>query len=387
MKQRSIMLMGVLLVAVGLAGYGVYAKYFAVKVTRRDPAGVLPAPESNVLHYAPAAPQLANLRIQAVADMPEPASEPLPARIAYDESHTTRVSSPVAGRVIRLGAQAGDKVAAGQPLLWLDSPDYGSAIADAAKAEADLQLKQSAYARAKMLFEGEVLARKDLETAEADLHQSRAEAQRAALKLRNYSQAGSVSRIGERYALRAPISGVVTERQVNPGMEVRPDAQTPLFVITDPARLWVVIDLPETVLGKAHPGQAVAIEVDAFPGETFQARVLSVGTALDPVSRRAQIRCELANPDRRLKPEMFARATLIADTQHRVLRVPNSALIVTGLYYFVFVETAPGNLEKRRVAVTNQNRDYSIVTQGLKAGERIVSTGALLLNSELAGGA
>jgi cobalt-zinc-cadmium efflux system membrane fusion protein len=342
--------------------------------------------DRNALNFPADAPQLAYMRIQPVTEVAEPAAEPLPARIAYDENKTARVTTPLAGRVVKIAVQPGDTVKSGQPLAWLDSPDYGSAVTDAAKAEADLRQKQAAYERAQILFNGQVLARKDLESAEADIAQAQAERRRAVLRLRNLSQgANEGAGTGERVALRAPIAGVVAERQINPGAEIRPDTPGPQFVVSDLANLWVMIDLPERYLGKVHVGQRVDLELDAFPNEVFQARVASIGAALDPTSRRVPVRCELPNPGGRLKPEMFARATLIADSQRQVLRVPNSALVMTGLYYFVFVETAPGRLEKRRVDVSIQDRDYSIVKAGLKAGERIVTSGALLINSELSG--
>ena len=353
------------------------------------PATVKPQPAlhtgSQELHYPAGAPQLAYLKIQSVTEVPEPVAEPLTARIAYDENVTARVSAPIAGRVVKLVGQPGDKVVAGQPLIWLDSPDFGSAVSDLGKAEADARQKELAYARAKTLYDGEVLARKDMESAETDLKQSRAEMQRARLRLANLNQ-GSSSAASEQFALRAPISGIIAERQVNPGMEVRPDAASPLFVVTDPAHLWAIIDLPERDLGKVHAGQAISVEVDAYPDVIFQGRVASVGEALDPASRRIQVRCELPNADRKLKPEMYARITLLADGSHKVVRVPNSALLTVGVYYYAFVEKAPGVLEKRKVNVELQGREFSIVKEGLKPGDRVVTSGALLLNSELSSG-
>ncbi|MDP1704602.1 MAG: efflux RND transporter periplasmic adaptor subunit, partial [Sulfurimicrobium sp.] len=184
-----------------------------------------------VLRYSPGAPQLNYLRIQPVAEIPEPASEPLNGRIAYDENRTSRVSSPIAGRVVKLVAQPGDHVKAGQPLLWLDSPDLGSALADQRKADVDLHLKNLAYQRAKTLFEGEVLAKKDFESADADLKQSQAEASRAHARMKNLTS-GSTAGLDGRFALRAPITGIVAERQANPGAEIRPDNPAPLYVIT-----------------------------------------------------------------------------------------------------------------------------------------------------------
>lgn len=176
------------------------------------------------------------------------------------------------------------------------------------------------------------------------------------------------------------------DRQVNPGMEVRPDAATPLFTVTDPRHLWVVVDLPERDLAKVGVGQAISLEVDAYPGETFSGKVLSIGALLDPASRRVAVRCSVDSKAGRLKPEMYARVSPLADGGRTEVRIPNSALVTEGLYSYVFVETAPGQLQKRRVVLGNQSRDYAVVREGIKAGERIVTTGAILLNAEIAEG-
>lgn len=344
-------------------------------------------PDRLVLHFPPGAPQLAYLRIAPVEEIPEPAADALPAHITYDEDATARVSSPIAGRVIRLLAKPGDRVTAGQALAWLDAPEYGAAVADLAKARAALERDEQAYKRAKLLFDGGVLARRDLESTTADLAQSRAEERRATGRLKNLAPYGDPAEAGnERYVLRAPISGMLVDRQVNPGSEVRPDAPGPLFVITDPARLWVLADLPENAIGVARNGQRAVVDVDAWPGEHFSGQVAYVGAVLDAASRRVPVRVTLANRDGRLRPEMFGRVTLLADSQKKVIRVPNSAIITEGVNHFVFVEKETGVLEKRAVTTDRQDRDYSILARGLNTGERIVTQGALLLNTEFDGG-
>jgi cobalt-zinc-cadmium efflux system membrane fusion protein len=187
----------------------------------------------------------------------------------------------------------------------------------------------------------------------------------------------------ENYVLRAPIGGVVSERKANPGMEVRPDLADPLYVITDPKRLWVMIDLPERNLSKVEAGHPVAVEVDAWAGERFAGTIEKVGETVDPATRRIQVRCNLPNPQRKLKPEMYARVTLLADENQRAVRVPNSAIVTEGIYSHVFVEKSAGVFEKRRLDLRLQDRSFSYVASGLNAGERIVTSGALLLNSEL----
>ena len=97
------------------------------------------------------------------------------------------------------------------------------------------------------------------------------------------------------------------------------------------------------------------------------------------------MRCEVSNPELKLKPEMFARVTPVAGKQSGLPRVSNAALVTQGLYSFIFVEQSPGVLQRRRVTLSTQGDQYSYVSAGLKAGERVVSSGALLLNSELSG--
>ena len=336
------------------------------------------------LRFAADSPQLSFIKVEAVEALPEPLLDPLSARIAYDENHTARVSSPIAGRVTRIFVEPGDRVVTGQPLLLVDSPEFAAATADVAKSRADLQFKRQSYTRARESFDAGVIPRRDLDNAQSDLRQAEAESERSLMRLRNLdSAAGSTRESG--YVLRARISGVVSERTANPGMEVRPDAPNPLFVVTDPAHLWVIVDLPERNLGALHAGQGVEVEVDAYPHQRFPARVAAVAEVLDPATRRVQVRCVLDNPQRLLKPEMYARVTPLADTLEKLPRIPNSALLTAGLYSFIFVEKETGVFEKRQVTLGLQGRSESYVKQGLAGGERVVTAGALLLNSELAG--
>ncbi len=370
----------------GCAIAGLLIYFYAVPQSRQEKAPPAAPAQLNPrqLRFAAGAPQLDYLKIAPVEVLPEPLLDPLGARIVYDENHTARISSPVSGRVTRLLVQPGDRVVAGQPLAWLDSPDYAAAAADFSKANADLQQKQKAYARAAELYQGGAIARKDQEAAENDLRQAEAEDTRAKLHLHNLNPSLKSEVVAD-YVVRSPLSGIVVERNINPGMEVHPDAANPLYVISDPTHLWVMVDLPERSLAALRVGQDVTVEVDAYPQQRFPARVATIGEAVDPASRRVQVRCVLDNPQRLLKPEMYAQVTPLADTRVKLPRVPNSALVTEGLYSFVFVEKEPGVFEKRQVTLALQGRTESYVKQGLTENERVVTAGALLLNSELSG--
>lgn len=336
---------------------------------------------SDTLHFAANAPQLSFIRVLPVKAYPEPLVEPLNARIAYDDNRTARVFSPIAGRVVKILVETGKRVQKGDGLLLIDAPDYALAVADAARAEADLLRKKEAFERARLTYEAQGMARKDLESAEADSRQAEAEAARARARLANL---GGGTEAGQ-YVLRAPHAGLISERQVNAGSEVRPDAANPLFVITDPAHVWVDVDLPEQQIGKVKIGQSVIAQVDAYPGESFTGSVTVIDGALDPVTRRMQVRAEIDNPDFKLKPEMYARVSPIADLQASLPRIPNTAIVTQGLYSYVFVEQGLGVLQRRKITLGLQGHEDSYVKEGLKAGERVVTVGALLLNAELSG--
>ncbi|WP_458542040.1 efflux RND transporter periplasmic adaptor subunit [Ramlibacter sp.] len=380
MKNRKLLapLALALLLAAGVGWYGMRAAPQAAP--QPQPRATTAAGEDRLIKLPDAGSQLSFLRIAPVDTQSLPVAEPVAGRIAYDENVTSRIASPVQGRVTAQRVEVGDSVRAGQLLAELDSPDLAGAQADERKAAADEERKRLALARARMLVDADVLARKDLENADADYRQADAEARRARQRIANLHARGGVD---GRFGLRAPIAGVVTDRQLNIGQEVRPDQANPLLVISDLRHLWAIADVPEGVAAALHPGQTVLVETDAFRERSFRGRIGRIGVAVDPVTRRVQVRCELDNPDGALKPDMFARIAFVsADTGAEVVPVPNTALVTEGLYTYVFVEHGRGSFEKRRVRVALGGAARSYIDAGLHARERVVTEGALLLNAE-----
>ncbi len=335
--------------------------------------------EPGIVSFKPGDPQLASLRSERVTAEAMPAADPVNGRLVYDENLTARISSPIAGRVVVLRAGVGDPVQRGAALIDIVSPELATAEAEFAKASSEAARQRLAYERAKNLHEHDVIARKEFEAAEADYRQAQADVRRTSLRMRNLQASGHEN---GKFRLRSPLSGLVVERNVNPGQEVRPDLQAPLFVVTDVSQLWVLVDVPEKSLSHVKTGQTVSIETDAWPNEHFSARVERMGVAVDPVTRRVQVRCSIMNRDRKLKPEMFARVSFMADSEHKGIRVPNTSLVTEGLYVYVFVEKTPGTFEKRKVNLALRGNDHSFIESGLREGEQVVIEGALLLNSE-----
>jgi membrane fusion protein, heavy metal efflux system len=346
-----------------------------------DPAPPPPAKvtsEPGIISFAPGSADLDDLQlVKAQADT-VPVSADLNARLAVDEAVTARVGAPVAARVTTLLADIGDRVRRGQPLARVDAPDLAQASADLTESATEAELKARAAGRARELFGGGALARRDLENAEADARLAGAELARARQRLA--SLGGSSS--GTTLALTAPLGGTVLDRQIEPGQQLTA-GQGPLFTITDPARMWLLIDVPESAIGRLHMGQAVRFQVDAYDDRLFDAAVEKIGLAVDPATRRLAVRARVDNRDLALKPEMFATARLVADDGRQGIKLPNAALFERGQANHVFVQEAPGRFRRVTVTVAVRGEQSSWITAGLKPGDIVVGEGALLLNAQL----
>lgn len=304
----------------------------------------------------------------------------LPARITWDEDHTVRVFPPFAGRVTRLIAKVGDRVVAGQPLVEMMSPDFGQAQADARKAQADLALSTQALERQKDLNAHGVSAAKDLQQAEADYARARAEADRAVGRLSSY---GHAVESGNSFVLKSPVAGTVVERNLNPGQELRPDQPgAPLFVVTDPTRLWVVIDATEADLPALKVGIPIVITSNQFPDDAFAGELTQLSDFVDPTTRTLKARGVVPNPGRTLKGEMFVSAR-IKVPKGEYPTVNPKAVYLSGVRSYAFVRTEGNTFTRKPVRVGREADGRVPVMSGLKEGDEAVVAGNLFLEQIL----
>lgn len=304
----------------------------------------------------------------------------LPARLTWDEDHTVRVFPPFAGRVTRLIAKVGDRVAAGQALVEMMSPDFGQAQADARKAQADLALATQALERQKDLNAHGISAAKDLQQAEADFSRARAEADRAVGRLSSYGHGVGG---GNSFMLKSPVAGTVVERNLNPGQELRPDQPgAPLFVITDPSRLWVVIDATEADLPALKVGMPLVITSNQFPDDAFAGELTQLADFVDPATRTLKARGVVPNPNRALKGEMFVSAR-VKVPKGDYPTVNSKAVYLSGVRNYVFVRSGGSTFTRRAVRVGRESEGRTPVLSGLKEGEEAVVAGNLFLEQIL----
>ncbi len=341
-----------------------------------------PAPivQGQQLRFAADPPHLALLKV-IPAEPAQTISVDLPAKLVWNEERTQRIYPSLAGRVVRISADVGQQVRPGTPLALLASPDFGQAQSDTAKAEADARLTTQALQRQRELFEAGIVARKELEQAQADAERARAEVERAQARTRLYGS-GSGSGVNQQLALSASINGVVVERNLNPGQEVRPDLSGPgipaLFVVSDPSSLWIQIDARESEVGVVRPGARFDLLVPTLPGQKFEGRVIATSDFIDPQTRTIKVRGVVANTDRRLKAEMLATARFERSFSTGV-RVPATAVLLRGTRQSVFVQVRPGEFERRSVELDFEGPREVVVAKGLQPGEQVVVENALLL--------
>lgn len=339
-----------------------------------------PIVQNNQMRFPVGHPQLALLGVTTAAPGKAVTVE-LPARIVWNEERTQRIYPAFAGRVMAIRADIGQVIKSGDVLAQLASPDFGIAQADTAKAQSDLRLAQKTLQRQRELLDAGIIARKDFDQAEGDAARAQAEAQRAKARTSLYG-AGTDTTVNQQLALRATISGVVVERNLNPGQEVRPEQSGPgvpaLFVVTDPTSLWVQIDARESEVGTLRSGASFELLIPSLEGRKFEGKVIAASDFIDPATRTIKIRGVIANPDRLLKAEMLATARIERTLGSGVL-VPAGAITLSGTKHVVFVQVQPGVFEPREVKLGYSGPKDVVVTAGLEAGEQVVSDNVLLL--------
>ena len=301
----------------------------------------------------------------------------LPAVVEADPGRTVKVLPAVAGRVVNLKVQLGERVAQGQELLVLDSGDLAQAFSDDEKARTMLTLTKQALDRQLGLEKSGGAAVKDREQAQSDYAQAQSEFARAETRLRSIGVSPDQTEISRLLSVKAPMGGSIIDLQVAPGAFLN-DTTAEIMTIANLETIWVTADVPESDTALVSKGQAVDVAFTAYPGEVLKGQVLFVSDVVDADTRRTKVRIAFNNPDIRLRPGMFANVSFQAPEQN-VPVVPTSALVLKDDLSQVFVETTPWTFEARTVDIDFQQGDQVTLSSGLKAGDRVVVKGGVLL--------
>jgi cobalt-zinc-cadmium efflux system membrane fusion protein len=374
---------------------------FSAPTSAEDQTPRTPLKGVDTLRVAPE--QLHQLNVVTVENHPFRAHKSAIGQIAFNEDVNTPVLTPFPGRVIRLIAKVGDLVKRGDPLLEVDSPDvlqpqndFIAAIANLNKARSQQSLAQIAETRARTLYEGKagplkglqqaemqlVVAQNDLRSAETGLDAARSRLRiigRTEEEIAALQDNGVISRTA---TIPAPIAGTVVARKVGPGQYVRSDSGDALYLIADLSSMWLKAFVPENDVSAIRVGQDVDVKVMALPDRIFKAHVVTIGTASDANTRRVVVRSEIPNPDGLLKSDMFASFTIATGDVENSPGIPGEAIVRQGEEAAVWVEQDQLTFKRRIVKLGLEQDDRIQVREGLKAGEQILTRGAIFVDNE-----
>jgi Cu(I)/Ag(I) efflux system membrane fusion protein len=277
-------------------------------------------------------------------------------RVAVDETRVGHVHTRIEGWIEKVFVDfTGDVVKKGEPMLSIYSPEMLA-------SQEELLLAARAREVMPSLFD----------------------AGKRRLQLWDLSddQIQQVLRTGQpirSIIVHAPMSGYVTERKAFPNQKVTPDSD--LYTITDLSRVWIIADVFESDITSIKVGDPAYIIFQNAGAPSVAARVNYIQPQVDPVTRTLKIRLDVNNPGMRMKPEMFVNVDFGIETTPQ-LTVPAEAVLDTGDRQTVFVDLGNGYLEPRSVVVGERFGDRIAITRGVSAGERVVSSGTFLIDSE-----
>ncbi len=361
----------------------------------KEPTKEAPDPKtSGVVTLSAAQIQHGGVRWASVAQTEMTPTVELPAQLVPNEDRTVRLSASAQARIAEVRVRVGDRVARGQTLVVLHSPQAAAAATDVTKASAEVEARRAAYVYAKTarerserLLAAKAAAIQDLQRSHADeelaksaLEQAQAELARAraAVTQMGVGSAGTI-------ILRSPISGIVLARDAVVGAVTELGAN--LMTVTDPTSLWLEVSVSDRIGSALRPGQTLQFSVPAYPGELFGGRLQAVGAALDSQTRTLPVRAAVPNVAGKLRPAMFATVLLGTGESIRAIDVPDSAVVLVDEKPVVFVSRplADGGatFELRRVEIGIKRGGRTLVSSGVAPGETIVTDGVFAIKSQL----
>lgn len=303
---------------------------------------------------------------------------------------TTPVVSLVGGILRRVNAELGQNVTQGQTMAIVFSDDLAMAQSRYLNLLAELDEHHKHHVRTVRLVEIGAASREELEqattklkTAESEVASQRQRLMLLGLSGRRISQLKTPAQVSSEVSLPAPVSGTVISRASNPGEVIPADKE--ILRIADLSSVWVMGQVYEKDLGRVVVGSGASITSDAYPGRVFRGRVSYVDPTLDPATRTAQARIELANPGQALKIGMFVNVAFAAlgAAESTMPVVPKAAVQNINNEQVVFVETTtPNTYTLHRVKLGPEVNGQYPVIEGLSVGERVVTEGSFLLRAE-----
>jgi len=340
------------------------------------------SPEAKAELFSLPADQMSHIQVVPVEQAALPRTLRLTGAVEYNDFKTTPVITQVGGAVSRVVVVPGEKVTAGQPLLYVASPDFSLLRSAYIKARDAFQLADRFYSRAKDLYEHHAIAEADLEQAESTRSQAQADLESSTDAIRVLGIADPEKIVTKpaspEVPLYSPVAGEVVDRQCSPGQLLAAGA-TQCFTLSDMSSVWILVNIYQNDVPYVHVGDTVTVANESYP-DVVHGKIAYISPALDPNTRTLQARIEAPNPGERLKKEMYVTAEVRAGSIPNALLVPNSSVLRDEQNMpYVYVQTGNSQFARRDVTLGESENDKTQIATGLRAGDHVVGDGSLFL--------
>jgi len=344
------------------------------------------------LTLAPEQAQRAGLKIETVGEQAagEAAGQMTTGTVQANSYKETPVVSIVSGIVRSVSGELGQNVKRGQKVAVVFSNELADTQSRYLAAVAALDEHHRHHLRTIKLVEIGAASRQDLETATTEYREAETNLANLRQKLlllglspQRINALNSISQISSEVTVTAPSSGTLTSRSVNAGEVI--EANKELMRITDLSSIWVVAQVYEKDLAMVRVGSGANVTSDAYPGRIFRGRVSYVDPKIEPATRTAQVRIELANPGQMFKIGMYVNIAFgaLGLAEKTVPVIPGDAVQTIGNQQVVFVASEkPNEFALRPVRLGPETNGFYPVLEGVSLGDRIVTEGSFMLRAE-----
>ncbi len=307
-----------------------------------------------------------------VRQVPLPGVLEATGRVTFDDRLVSTISSRVTGRIEEMRTSQWDMVQRGQVVMVLFSPDFMTAEEEYLESTPDSGESEG---------HGTQIESFGIPVGGFSMAASLKAAVRRKLDLLGFSPAdiAAIRVPSTSVSMRAPISGIIVSNNVVRGQQINPGDQ--LFALATLQRVWITADIYEDDLARVRVGQSLEAVTSSYPGEVFKGTIERISPSLDPNTHTLQLRCQVSNPESRLKQQMLARVR-IATSPGLALVIPQSALVFDGNAYYAFIVAGADRVERRRVDIADWNEHgYARVLSGIQPSERFLTTESLRFNA------
>jgi membrane fusion protein, heavy metal efflux system len=299
-------------------------------------------------------------------------------KITADANKMIEIFPVVGGNVTKVLVELGDYVEKGQLLATIRSTEVAGFEKEMDDANNELIVAKNNLKVTQEMFDGKLNAERDVIEAKSQLEKANAQLQR----IRETYQIYNI-RKGATYEVHAPISGYVIQKNINEGMLLRSDKTDNIFDIADIKDVWAIANVNESDIDQVRLGIDASVATLSYPDRIYRGKVDKIFNVIDPETKAMKVRIKLDNTDNTLKPEMRASIKLSFAEDRRMIAVPAKAIVFDKSKYFVMIFKDRNNIETRQVEVYRQVGDTSYISEGLKTGEKVMTTNQLLVYDAL----